>query len=84
MEVDRIADRREWPDGWHCEHSNQGETEEEHHYEKGGDEAYVQYIGKAGGKKGGQVSKDIAISVVVRALAAGLLQGQGQRERFQQ
>ena len=51
MEVDRVADWREWPDDWHGEHSNQGETEEEHHDEKCGDEAYVQYIGKGGGKK---------------------------------
>ena len=41
-------------DDWHGEHSNQGETEEEHRDEKGGDEAYVQYIGKGGGKKGGK------------------------------
>ena len=54
MEVDRVADWREWPDDWHGEHSNQGETEEEHHDEKGGDEAYVHYIGKGGGKKGGK------------------------------
>ena len=54
IEVDRVADWREWPDGWYGEHSNQGETEEEHHDEKGGDEAYVQYIGKGGGKKGGK------------------------------
>ena len=54
MEVDRVADWREWPDDWHGEHSNEGETEEEHHDEKGGDEAYVHYIGKGGGKKGGK------------------------------
>ena len=54
MEVDRVADWREWPDGWYGEHGNQGETEEEHHDEKGGDDAYVQYIGKGGGKKGGK------------------------------
>ena len=54
MEVDRVADWREWPDDWHGEHSNQGETEEEHHDEKNGDEAYVQHIGKGGGKKGGK------------------------------
>ena len=54
MEVDRVADWREWPDDWDGEHSNQGETEEEHHDKKGGDEAYVQYIGKGGGKKGGK------------------------------
>ena len=53
MEVDRVADWREWPDDWDGEHSNQGETEE-HHDKKGGDEAYVQYIGKGGGKKGGK------------------------------
>ena len=46
--LERVAD------DWHGEHSNQGETEEEHHDEKGGDEAYVQYIGKGGGKKGGK------------------------------
>ena len=54
MEVDRVADWREWPDDWHGQHSNQGEIEEEHHDEKGGDEAYVQYIGKDGGKKRGK------------------------------
>ena len=54
MEVDQIADWREWVGGWYGEHSNQVETEEEHYDEKGGDEAYVQYIGKDGGKKGGK------------------------------
>ena len=29
MAVDRVADWREWPDGWHGEHSNQGEIEED-------------------------------------------------------
>ena len=47
-EVDQVADWGEWPGGWYGEHSTQVETEEEH------DEAYVQYIGQGGGKKGGK------------------------------
>ena len=54
MEVDRVSDWGEWPGGWYDELSNHGETEEENHDEKGGDEAHVQYIGKGGGKKGGK------------------------------
>ena len=52
--VNSVIKEEDWPDDWHGEHSNQGETEEEHHDEKGGDEAYVQYIGKGGDKKGGK------------------------------
>ena len=73
MEVDRVADWREWPDDWHGEHSNQGETEEEHHDEKGGDEAYVYSTSeRAVARRVERVSKDIATSVVDSGTRSGI------------
>ena len=45
---------------------------EEERYDENDDEAYVQFIGKGGGKKGGKGSKNLATSVAGSGIRSGI------------
>ncbi len=54
MEVDQVTAWGDWSGTWGGEWGDKSEEEENDFDNKGGEEAYIQHIGKGGGKKGGK------------------------------
>ena len=71
MEMDRVADWREWPDDLHCEHSNQSETEEGLMMRRAATRCTCNTSERAV-RRAGKVSKDIATSVVDSDTRSGI------------